>query len=62
MYNIATLWNEQLPEGEEDPVQDTGDNAEEEDQDVEINYALSDVQIRRIGQAERDEMLRDFIH
>ena len=61
LHNIATLWNEQLPEGEEDPVQDTGDNAEEEDQDVEINYALSDVQIRRIGQAERDKMLRDFI-
>ena len=61
MHNIATLWNEQLPEGEEDPFEGNRDNAEEEDQDVEINYALSDVQIRRIGQAERDKMLRDFI-
>ena len=61
LHNIATLWNEQLPKGEESPVQDNRDNAEEEDQDVEINYALSDVQIRRIGQAERDKMLNDYI-
>ena len=61
LHNIATLWNEQLPEGEEGPVQDNRDNAEEEDQDVEINYALIYVQIRRIGQAERDKMLNDYI-
>ena len=64
MHNIATLWNEELPEGEEDDVEDNGDNVDQDqDQDPErrVNYALSDVQIRRIGQAERDNMLRVFI-
>ena len=34
---------------------------EEEDQQVEVQYALGEVQVRAIGQAERDNMLRQFI-
>ena len=56
LHNIATLWNEQLPEGEEDDVEDNGDNVDQdEDTDVNINFALSDVQKRRIGQAEGEK-------
>ena len=64
LHNIATLWNEQLPEGEEEPDQDNRDPEDPEDPedpDVIINYALSELQIKRIGQAERDQMLREFI-
>ena len=34
---------------------------EEEDQQVEIQYALGEVQVRMIGQTERDNMLRQFM-
>ena len=61
LHNIATLWNEQLPEGEEEPDQDHTDTEDPEDPDVVINFALSEMQIRRIGQAERDQILREFI-
>ena len=63
MHNIATLWNEELPEGE-DPDEDDGDNVDQDqdqDPDVRVTYALSDVQLRRIGQAERDKMLNEYI-
>ena len=61
MHNIATLWNEQLPEGREELDQDNRAPEDPDDPDVIINYALSEIQIRRIGQAERDQMLREFI-
>ena len=63
LHNIATLWNEELPEGE-DPDEDDADNVDQDqdqDPDQRVTYALSDVQIRRIGQAERDKMLNDYI-
>ena len=63
LHNIATLWSESLPEGEEDDDEEEEEEGEEEeeDQQVEINYALGEVQVRRIGKAERDNMLREFI-
>ena len=54
-----------LPEGEEEDDQEERqrerEREEEEDQQVEVQYALGEVQVRAIGQAERDNMLRQFI-
>ena len=63
LHNIATLWSESLPEGEEDDdeEEEEGGEEEEEDQQVEIQYALGEVQVRTIGQTERDNMLRQFM-
>ena len=54
-----------LPEGEEEDDEEERqrerEREEEEDQQVEVQYALGEVQVRAIGQAERDNMLRQFI-
>ena len=65
LHNIATLWSDPLPEGEEEDDEETRrrerEREEEEDQQVELQYALGEVQVRMIGQAERDNMLRQFM-
>ena len=65
LHNIATLWSDPLPEGEEEDDEEERqrerEREEEEDQQVEVQYALGEVQVRAIGQAERDNMLRQFI-
>ena len=65
LHNIATLWSDPLPEGEEEDDEEERqrerEREEEEDQQVEVQYALGEVQVRLIGQAERDNMLRQFI-
>ena len=65
LHNIATLWSDPLPEGEEEDDEEERrrerEREEEEDQQVELQYALGEVQVRLIGQAERDNMLRQFI-
>ena len=65
LHNIATLWSDPLPEGEEEDDEEERqrerEREEEEDQQVEDQYALGEVQVRAIGQAERDNMLRQFI-
>ena len=65
LHNIATLWSDPLPEGEEEDDEEERqrerEREEEEDQQVEVQYALGEVQVRLIGQAERGNMLRQFI-
>ena len=65
LHNIATLWSDPLPEGEEEDDEETRrrerEREEEEDQQVELQYALGEVQVRMIGQTERDNMLRQFM-
>ena len=65
LHNIATLWSESLPEGEEEDDEEERrrerEREEEEDQQVELQYALGEVQVRMIGQTERDNMLRQFM-
>ena len=57
LHNIPTLWNEELPEGGDDDDDDTGNGAPYPE--VRVSYAISDTQIRRIGQDEQDKMLKN---
>ena len=65
LHNIATLWNEEIPEGEDPNDGDGGkknpDQDQVSDQDVSVTFALSNIQVRRIGQHERDKMLKYYI-
>ena len=65
LHNIATLWNKELPEGEDPDDGEGGNENQDQDHDhdqvVSVTYALSDTQIKRIGQAERDKLLNEYI-
>ena len=65
LHNIATLWNEELPEGEDPDDGEGGNENQDQDHDhdqvVSVTYELSDTQIKRIGQAERDKLLNEYI-
>ena len=59
LHNIATLWNEEIPEGdiEDDPTEEPNN----EELNVVINYDLSENQTWRHGQHEHDIMLNNYI-
>ena len=56
LHNIATLWNEEIPDGDLDD--DQLEEPNEEELRTVVNYEVSVNQTRRIGQVERDLMLQ----
>lgn len=60
LHNIATLWSEELPDGEVENG-DENEAEHEAENDIVVNYELNENAIRDLGQVEREIMLNEYI-